>query len=133
MKTKTQKARNIFILTLLSIVLIGCANQNVTLKDALKDKFMIGVAMNEAQITEADSNSVAIIKQQFNSITAENCMKSEVVQPEEGKFNFELADQFVKFGEENNMYIIGHTLVWHSQAPKWFLLTKTVKKFPENC
>ena len=97
------------------------------MKDALKDKFLIGVAMNEAQITEADSSSVAIIKNHFNSITAENCMKSGEIQPEEGKFNFDLPDKFVKFGEENNMYIIGHTLVWHSQAPGWFFTDKAGK------
>ena len=54
-------------------------------------------------------------------------MKSEELQPVEGEFNFKLADQFVKFGEENNMYIIGHTLVWHSQAPKWFFTDATGK------
>ena len=127
MKTKTQKATIFSILTLLFVALTGCANHKVTLKDALKDKFLIGVAMNEAQITEADSSSVAIIKNHFNSITAENCMKSEELQPVEGEFNFKLADQFVKFGEENNMYIIGHTLVWHSQAPKWFFTDATGK------
>lgn len=120
MKTKTLKAKNVWILTLLCTVLIGCSTSNASLKDSLKDKFMIGVAMNAAQITGADSASVEIIKNQFNSITAENCMKSEELQPIEGEFNFELADKFVKFGEENNMYIIGHTLIWHSQAPKWF-------------
>lgn len=127
MKTKTQKVTIFSILTLLFVALTGCANHKVTLKDALKDKFLIGVAMNEAQITEADSSSVAIIKNHFNSITAENCMKSEELQPVEGEFNFKLADQFVKFGEENNMYIIGHTLVWHSQAPKWFFTDATGK------
>lgn len=127
MKKNTQKVKIFYILTLLFVALTGCANHKVTLKDALKDKFLIGVAMNESQITGADSNSVAIIKQQFNSITAENCMKSEELQPVEGEFNFKLADQFVKFGEENNMYIIGHTLVWHSQAPKWFFTDATGK------
>ena len=127
MKKNTQKVKIFYILTLLFVALTGCANDKVTLKDALKDKFLIGVAMNEAQITEADSSSVAIIKNHFNSITAENCMKSEELQPVEDEFNFKLADQFVKFGEENNMYIIGHTLVWHSQAPKWFFTDATGK------
>lgn len=127
MKKNTQKVKIFYILTLLFVALTGCANHKDTLKDALKDKFLIGVAMNEAQITEADSSSVAIIKNHFNSITAENCMKSEELQPVEGEFNFKLADQFVKFGEENNMYIIGHTLVWHSQAPKWFFTDATGK------
>ena len=44
------------------------------------------------------------------------------LQPNEGEFNFKDADRFVAFGEKNNMQLIGHTLIWHSQAPKWFFL-----------
>jgi endo-1,4-beta-xylanase len=92
------------------------------LKEALKDKFLIGVAMNTAQITGRDSVSDNLIVKHFNSIVAENCMKNEVVQPIEGKFDFSLADKFVEFGEKHHMFIIGHTLVWHSQAARWFFV-----------
>jgi endo-1,4-beta-xylanase len=47
-------------------------------------------------------------------------MKSMYLQPEEDKFFFDDADRFVEFGEKNNMYITGHTLIWHSQTPRWF-------------
>jgi endo-1,4-beta-xylanase len=96
-------------------------NQQVsTLKEALKNKFYIGVALNRAQIIGEDTMSLKIVKSNFNSIVAENCMKSGLIQPEEGQFNFELSDKFVEFGEQNNMFIIGHALIWHSQAPGWF-------------
>lgn len=111
-------------------ILMSCGTKekvSVTLKEAYKGKFLIGTALNTAQITGKDTAAIAIIKQQFNSITAENCMKSEVIQPVEGKFNFDLADQFIKFGEENNMYIIGHTLIWHSQSPRWFFTDRDGK------
>ena len=36
-----------------------------------------------------------------------------------GEFAFEAPDRYVAFGETNHMFIIGHTLVWHSQTPKW--------------
>ena len=91
-----------------------------TLKDAFANKFYIGTAMNAEQIMGTDSATVEVIKKNFNAIVAENCMKSGPIQPEEGKFDFELADKFVEFGEKNNMYITGHCLVWHSQAPRWF-------------
>lgn len=97
------------------------------LQEALKGKFLIGVAMNADQITGKDTAGVRLIKQHFNSITPENCMKSEVLQPEEGKFDFALADQYVDFGQKNNMFIVGHTLIWHSQAPKWFFMDKDGK------
>ena len=97
------------------------------LQEALKGKFLIGVAMNADQITGKDTAGVRLIKEHFNSITPENCMKSEVLQPEEGKFDFALADQYVDFGQKNNMFIVGHTLIWHSQAPKWFFVDKDGK------
>ncbi|MBN2814284.1 MAG: endo-1,4-beta-xylanase [Bacteroidales bacterium] len=94
--------------------------QPATLKDALKGKFYIGTALNTAQITEKDTASCGVIREHFNAIVAENCMKSGPIQPKEGAFDFKLADQFVAFGEKNNKHITGHALIWHSQAPRWF-------------
>ncbi|MFP3599062.1 endo-1,4-beta-xylanase [Chryseobacterium sp. SIMBA_029] len=96
------------------------STSDASLKEAFNKKFYIGTAMNLQQIHGTDQKSVEIIKQQFSSIVAENCMKSMFLQPAEGKFFFDDADQFVAFGEKNKMFIIGHTLIWHSQAPKWF-------------
>jgi len=94
--------------------------QQTGLKDALAGKFYIGTALNADQITEKDVAAVNVIKTQFSAIVAENCMKSGPIQPKEGEFDFKLADQFVKFGEKYNMFITGHCLIWHSQAPRWF-------------
>lgn len=92
------------------------------LKDVYQGKFYIGAALNTGQITGRDTASVRIIKQHFNSITAENVLKSALIQPREGKFDFELPDRFVEFGLQNQLFIIGHTLLWHSQAPRWFFV-----------
>lgn len=94
--------------------------QPSVLKDAFDGKFYIGTAMDSAQIIGADTGSIRLIQKQFNAIVAENIMKSEEIQPEEGVFNFKLADQFVEFGEKNDMFITGHVLIWHSQLPEWF-------------
>lgn len=96
--------------------------KEVTLKDALKDYFYIGAAINTIQVDGEDPQAIAIVEKHFNSVVAENCMKMESVQPEEGVFDFADADAFVAFGEKNYMKIIGHTLVWHSQAPKWLFV-----------
>ncbi|WP_027379631.1 endo-1,4-beta-xylanase [Chryseobacterium daeguense] len=116
------------ILTLaVSCKTAGTASSDNTLKSAFKNKFYIGTAMSLPQVHETDTKSVEIIKNQFSSIVAENCMKSMFLQPEEGKFVFDDADKFVAFGERNKMFIIGHTLVWHSQLPKWFFVDKDGK------
>ena len=43
---------------------------NKSLKDSYKNYFMIGVAVNQRNITDAEQS--AIVKKEFNSITAEN-------------------------------------------------------------
>ena len=52
----------------------------------------------------------------------ENVLKWNSVQPSEGGFQFEMADQFVSFGEARNLEIHGHVLVWHQQTPDWVFL-----------
>ncbi len=91
-----------------------------SLKDAFAGKFYIGTALNARQITGEKPDEIKVVKEQFNAIVPENCMKSGPIHPEEGKFDFSVADQFVDFGIKNNMFVTGHTLIWHSQAPRWF-------------
>jgi len=92
------------------------------LKDALEGKFMMGTAMNGPQINGADTASLNIIHEHFNSVVAENCMKSGPIQPKEGEFDFVLADKFIEFAQLNNLYTVGHCLIWHSQAPRWLFV-----------
>lgn len=94
--------------------------KEIGLKDVVGNKFLVGAALNVRQSSGADTSSLKIVKRHFNSIVAENCMKSEEIQPREGEFFFDEADKFVNFGIENNMSIIGHCLIWHSQCPDWF-------------
>lgn len=89
-------------------------------KDAAKGRFLTGVALNTEQFFGKSAEKTALIKKHFNSITPENCMKPAALQPKEGEFNFTEADAFVKFGKENGMFIVGHTLLWHEQIPAWF-------------
>ncbi len=119
----TRHLSNIFFLFL--ILAWGCSSsaqktKEPTLKDALKGKFYIGTAMNLPQISGKDTADIKVIKQNFDAIVAENCMKSIFLQPNEGEFFFADADKFVAFGEQNGMWITGHCLVWHSQLPRWF-------------
>lgn len=97
-------------------------SQPVSLKAAFKDKFIIGTALNTWQITGKEPGAIAVVKEHFNSIVAENVMKSARIQPVQGEFNFSLSDKFVEFGQQNDMHVHGHTLIWHSQAPDWFFV-----------
>ena len=126
MKTNRWKSKMWFIAMLLTVALTSCnstvTEQTPTLKDAYQGMFVIGTALNKGHNYGTDTLGINLIKQHFNSIVAENCMKSMHIQPTEGVFFFDEADKFVEFGEANNMNIIGHTLIWHSQAPDWFFV-----------
>lgn len=89
------------------------------LKDAFKDSFLIGAALNRDQIFEKDKIGAGIVKRQFNTISPENILKWESVHPEPDKYDFNASDRFVEFGEKNKMFIVGHALVWHNQTPDW--------------
>jgi endo-1,4-beta-xylanase len=90
-----------------------------TLKQAFAGAFRVGAALNENQFTERDTLGAALVKRQFNTITPENVLKWEVVHPQPNSYSFTASDRYVEFGERNGMFIIGHTLVWHSQTPRW--------------
>ncbi len=91
----------------------------VSLKNVYKEDFFIGAAIDTNQIKEKDPMVSSLIVKEFNSITAENCMKSMFIHPENDKFDFKMTDKFVAYGEKHNMFIHGHTLLWHSQLAPW--------------
>src|SRR5688572_1369469 len=91
-----------------------------SLKEAYKGAFLLGTAVNTRIVSGEDVLSEALVPLHFNTITAENVMKTEVVNPQPGVYDFSAADAFVDYGERHGMFIIGHTLVWHNQTPAWF-------------
>jgi endo-1,4-beta-xylanase len=111
----------------------GRSEKPRTLKDAYKHKLTIGVAINRSVVAN-DANrgfgprtpdlvakDIELTKQQFNQISPENDLKWESIHPREGAdgYNFGPADAYVDFGMKNHMLIVGHTLVWHGQTPRW--------------
>ena len=87
------------------------------LKDTYKDYFMVGASVNIRNVTDADQ--IALIKREFNSITAENAMKPQPTEPKKGEFNWEDADRIANFCRQNGIKLRGHTLMWHSQIGSW--------------
>lgn len=116
--------KNIIIFSFFFIVSCTTKDPECTLKCAFQNKFLIGSIAKSSQIQGDDYMILKILNENFNSITAENCMKSGIIQPNEGKFSFYESDIFVESGEENNMFIVGRSLVWHLHAPDWFFVDK---------
>ena len=89
------------------------------MKDVMGSYFDVSVAVNVGQTKGENPAALKVIRQHYNNVVAENCMKSEEIQPHEGQFYWNDADAFVRFAEENGLSIHGHCLVWHSQMPQW--------------
>ena len=103
------------------VVLLAAA---LGLKDAYQGEFVVGAAV-APQVYESGANAEsALVTREFNALTAENEMKPESLQPEEGRFTFETADKLVEFAQTNKMELTGHCLVWHQQTPSWFFVDK---------
>lgn len=93
-----------------------------TLKEAAEGDFYVGAALNYKQVTGKEKEAATLVTREFNTITAENSMKMGPIHPKQNTYKFEPADKFVEFGVKNKLFIVGHTLVWHSQAPDWVFL-----------
>ena len=125
MKHRSNLNSRIYLLAaaLLAIGATARSAETNTLKNAYKDNFYVGVAINGRVYSSrgGPSRDADLVKTQFNQIVSENDCKWESIQPRSGPdgYNFGQADAFVNFGLANNMYIVGHTLVWHSQTPGW--------------
>ncbi len=77
----------------------------------------VGVAIQARHLSEPERT--AVIKNVFNSITAEWEMKMNPISTGPGSYNWTGADALVDFAEENGMQVHGHTLVWHQTTPSW--------------
>ena len=115
--------KHLFKFSLCALALTMSANTGFAqsgetgLKDAYKDYFSIGVAVNMRNISNPEQ--IAIIKKDFNSITAENDMKPQPTEPAYGQFNWKNADKIANFCRSNGIKLRGHCLMWHAQIGEW--------------
>ena len=85
---------------------------------AKRADLLIGTAV-DADAFVADTPYRERIATEFSSITAENVMKWQLVEPERGTLDFAAADRLVAAAQRAHQGVRGHTLVWHNQLPTW--------------
>jgi len=98
-----------------------------TLAEATKGKFLFGVAVSMQQINNVKPIETKLIAKEFSAIVPENCMKPQLIEPEEKKFFWDDADKFVAFGEKNKQVVTSHCLIWHSQIGRWMFVDSVGK------
>ncbi|MEU8820590.1 endo-1,4-beta-xylanase [Actinoplanes sp. NPDC048796] len=60
-----------------------------------------------------------VLAQQFNSLSPENELKWESVEPQRGVFDFTKLDRLVDFAKQNRMTVKGHGLISGCCNPAW--------------
>ena len=78
----------------------------------------IGTAV-DTDVLAADAAYRQTIIDQFSTVTPENVMKWQLVEPVQGQFDYAAADGLVRFAQRHDDKVRGHTLVWHNQLPNW--------------
>jgi GH35 family endo-1,4-beta-xylanase/lysophospholipase L1-like esterase len=93
-----------------------------SLKEAVGDRFKIGVGVGHLVLRNPDD--AALIRQHFQILTPENCMKPQSIHPAEDEWRFEAADRFVEFARSNQLQVVGHCLVWakDDRTDEWMKL-----------
>jgi endo-1,4-beta-xylanase len=92
--------------------------QEQTLKAlAERHKLAVGTAIDVAAL--ADPSYRRIAATEFSTVTAENVMKWETLEPVRGQYDWTQAEQFMAFAAANRQRVRGHVLVWHNQLPAW--------------
>lgn len=101
------------------------------LAELYQENFPIGIALS-GYILQNTEQYGQVILENFNSITCENEMKPDSLLDQAASqanledaylhaaVHFDNCMPAVKFASEHGMKIRFHTLVWHSQTPKWF-------------
>lgn len=87
------------------------------LADAFPDGVEVGTAVARQDLVGAPAE---LLTRHFTMVTPENALKPASVQPREGEWTFERADEVLDLAVENDLRVYGHTLVWHRSTPDWF-------------
>jgi len=96
----------------------------------LADQLGVRVGAAVAAVPLAEEAVYAeTLAREFNSVTAENVMKWQALQPEQGVFDFTRADALLQFAEASEMSVRGHNLVWAQEridsTPDWVEAAKS--------
>lgn len=75
----------------------------------------VGVSVQASLLD--DPGYAALAAHVFSSVTPENELKWETVEPSRGQFDFSAGDRIVRWATAHGLAVRGHTLVWHNQLP----------------
>jgi endo-1,4-beta-xylanase len=90
-----------------------------SIRTELGSSFLVGTALDARRLERGDAEFQELVLEHFDALTAENAMKWERIHPAPDRWDWAPADALVDFANAHDMYLTGHTLVWHQQTPDW--------------
>ena len=84
----------------------------------------VGAAVN-MPLLRSDPKYAQVLREQYDILVGENCMKWKALRPTPSTYDFKEADELVAFAGKNDMALRGHNLCWHEALPDWFAGTVT--------
>ncbi|MFG2049747.1 endo-1,4-beta-xylanase [Micromonospora sp. NPDC048935] len=102
----------------MTMTLTSTASAGTTLKASAAEKGRyFGAAVAGQKLS--DNTYVTILNREFNSVVAENDMKWDATEPQQGRFNYTGGDRLVAHAQANGQSVRGHALLWYQQQPGW--------------
>ncbi|MEP7273024.1 MAG: endo-1,4-beta-xylanase [Acidobacteriota bacterium] len=115
--------RRLFPVVVLTVAFLATPARSVQNEQGLRSiatqrDFYVGATVSVSALNDDPLYRETLVRE-FNTVVAENAFKFENLHPDPDRYYFTEADALVAFAEQNHMKVRGHTLVWHSQLPKW--------------
>ncbi|MGC5310794.1 endo-1,4-beta-xylanase [Micromonospora zamorensis] len=102
----------------MTLTMTTAASAGTTLRAAAAEKGRyFGAAVATGKLST--SAYVTVLNREFNSVVAENEMKWDATEPQQGRFSYTGGDRLVSHAQANGMSVRGHALLWHAQQPGW--------------
>ncbi|GGM26101.1 beta-xylanase [Micromonospora yangpuensis] len=102
----------------MTLTLAPSASAGTTLRAAAAEKGRyFGAAVGTGKFS--NTTYMNVLNREFNSLVAENEMKWDATEPQQGRFNYTGGDRIVSHARANGMTVRGHALLWHAQQPGW--------------
>ncbi len=62
---------------------------------------------------------VDLLTTHYDIMTPTTELKMQALRPSPGVFDFSRSDEMIAFAQENDLDVVGHTLVWYLSMPDW--------------
>lgn len=82
--------------------------------------FPVGASVNP-DLLKNNYYYQGVVTTEYNSLTTENVLKFDWVEPHQNQFNFTDGDYIVSFAAQHKQRVHAHNFIWHQALPSWVM------------